>query len=139
MISNPVEDAARTHRHKASLLAALAGATLLGAGCASKPPAPTAQIQAAQQAIDGAERAQAAQHAAPELSQARSKLAAANSAMQDKEMEQATRLAAEALADAELATARTAAVKAQAANDEIRRSNRAVLEEMNRSTSGGTP
>jgi len=126
MISNPVEDAARTHRHKASLLAALAGATLLGAGCASKPPAPTAQIQAAQ-------------HAAPELSQARSKLAAANSAMQDKEMEQATRLAAEALADAELATARTAAVKAQAANDEIRRSNRAVLEEMNRSTSGGTP
>ena len=124
-------------RRRAGLLAAISTAALLAAGCAS-PPAPTAQIESAQQAIDDAERAEAAKHASPELSQARSKLAAANTAVQNEDMEQAARLAEEARVDAELASARTAAVKAQAANEEIRRSNRALLEEMDRATTGGT-
>lgn len=124
--------------HTAGWMAALSAAVLLTAGCASNAPAPTAQIQSAKQAIDDAERAQAAQHAAPELSQARSKLASANTAVQNEEMEQAARLAEEARADAELASARTAAAKAQAANDEIRRANQVLIEEMGRSTTGGT-
>ena len=124
-------------QRRAGLLAAIASAAMLAAGCASTP-APTAQIESAQQAIDDAERAEAAKHASPELSQARSKLAAANTAVQNKDMEQAARLAEEARVDAELASARTAAVKAQAANEEIRRSNRALLEEMDRATTGGT-
>ena len=128
----------RRHLRSAGLLAAISGALLLAGGCASNAPAPTAQIDSAKQAIDDAERAQAAQHAAPELSQARSKLASATTAVQNEEMEQAARLAEEARADAELASARTAAAKAQAANDEIRRANQALIEEMGRSTTGGT-
>ncbi|HET9695036.1 MAG TPA: DUF4398 domain-containing protein [Steroidobacteraceae bacterium] len=119
-------------------MTALSGAAVLLAGCASTPPAPTAQIEAARQAINDAERAQAAQHAAPELGQARSKIAAAEAAVQNEDMDDAARLAEEARVDAELADARTAAVKAKMANDEIRRANSAVLDEMQRTTTGGT-
>jgi hypothetical protein len=120
-----------------ALLATAGSAAALAAGCASTPPAPNPQIQSAQQAIDDAERAQAAEHAAPELSQARSKLSAAKSAVQNEELDSAARLAEEARADAELASARTAAAKAEAANDEIRRANGALLDELQRSTTGG--
>ena len=122
---------------RTALVAACGAALLLAAGCASTPP-PTAQIQSAQQAINDAERAQAAQHASTELSQARTKLAAAKSAVDDEDMDEAARLAEEARVDAELASARTAASKAQAANDEIRRANRALLEELQRTPTGGT-
>jgi hypothetical protein len=107
-------------------------------GCASTPPAPTAEIQAAQQAITDAERVQAGEHAPGELSQARTKLASANTALQNREMDQATRLAEEARVDAELASARTSAKKAAEANEEIRRGTNAVIEETQRST-GGAP
>ena len=127
----------RRRMNTATRLASVSGAALLAAGCASAPP-PTAQIESARQAIEDAERAQAAQYAAPELSQARSKIASADTAVQNEEMEQAARLAAEARADAELASARTAAAKAHAANDEIRRANQMLIEEMGRSTTGGT-
>jgi uncharacterized lipoprotein YmbA len=119
-------------------LAGLLFAALTSGGCASSPPAPTAQIQAAQQAIDEAERAQAARHAASELGQARTKLASANNAVQSEDMDQALRLATEARVDAELASARTAAAKARSANDEIRESTRMLVEELERKT-GGTP
>jgi hypothetical protein len=129
--------ARRIDRRRASSMAALCGAALLAAGCASTPE-PTAQMEAARRAIADAEGAQAARHAAPELGQARSKLAAAEAAVQNDDMDDAARLAEEARLDAELADARTAAVKAQAANDEIRRSNAAALDEMQRTTTGGT-
>jgi hypothetical protein len=125
-----------------ALVAALAGAAgAVGAlgGCATTGDEPTAQLHAARQAIDDAERAQAAEHAAPDLSQARTKLTAATTAVQAGDMDQAARLAEEAEADAELASARTAAVKAQAANDEIRKANSALLEELQRTRTGGTP
>jgi hypothetical protein len=109
-------------------------AVACAAACASTPP--TAQITAAQQAIEEAERAQAAQHASAELSQARSKLAAANTAVNGRDMDEALRYAEEARVDAELASARTAAVKAKAANDEIRASTRALVEELDRNTGG---
>lgn len=118
-------DAARGALRSATMLA-----LALAAGCAATPP--TAQLTAAQQAIDEAERAQAAQHASAELSQARSKLAAANTAVNGHDMDEALRYAEEARVDAVLASARTAAVKAQAANDEIRASTRAMVEELDR-------
>ncbi len=96
--------------------------------------APTAQIQAAQQAIADAERAEAGEHAAGELTQARTRLASANTSVQDEQMEEAARLAEEARVDAELAAARTAAAKALAVNDEMKRSTKALVEEMQRNT-----
>lgn len=132
-----LRQARRFRWRRASTIAALSGAALLAAGCASTPE-PTAQMEAARQAIAAAESAEAAKHASPELGQARSKLAAAETAVRNEDMDDGARLAEEARVDAELAAARTAAVKAQAANDEIRRANSAVLDEMQRTTTGGT-
>ena len=111
--------------------------TLLVTACAS-PPEPTAQLQAAQQAIANAERAQAAEHAAGELNQARTKLNSANSAVRSEDMDEAARLAEQARVDAELASAKTAAVKAQAVNDEMKRSTQTLIEEMGRDADQGT-
>jgi septal ring factor EnvC (AmiA/AmiB activator) len=131
----------------AMLAGVMFGATGLLAGCASTP-APDAQIQAANQAIADAERAQASQHAADILSEAKSKLAAAQSAVDQRDMDDAARLADEARVDAELASARTTADKATQANDEIRRGTEALQQELQRSTTtttttttttGGTP
>ena len=139
MNANLVEDlsAQRSTGKRSGIRAALAasvGAVFLLGGCASTPPAPTAQIQSAQQAIADAERADAGEHAAGELTQARTKLASANTAVQNEQMEEAARLAEEARVDAELAAARTAAAKALAVNDEMKRSTKALVEEMQRNT-----
>ena len=109
---------------------AIAGALMLTA-CASTP-APTAQLQAAQQAISAAERTDASRHAAAELGAAQAKLASANTAVQAKEMEAAARLADESRVEAELATARTASVKARMVNDEMKRSTGTLIDEMQR-------
>jgi multidrug efflux pump subunit AcrA (membrane-fusion protein) len=137
---NPVIDKCppryRFSRARSALAVAICGVFLL-AGCASTPE-PTAELQAAQQAIADAERAQAAEHAAGELSQARTKLASANTAVQDKDMDEAKRLAQQARVDAELAAARTAAVKAKAVNEEMKRSTQTLIEEMGREADQGT-
>lgn len=114
------------------LAAGLAGAFTITA-CASTP-APTAQIQAAQQAIAAAERTDASRHAAVELSEAQARLASANTAVQAEEMAAAARLADESRVEAELATARTAAVKARMVNDEMKRSTGTLIDEMQRNT-----
>jgi PBP1b-binding outer membrane lipoprotein LpoB len=108
----------------------LAGAFMITA-CASTP-APTAQLQAAQQAIAAAERTDASRHAAVELGAAQARLASANTAVQAKEMEAAARLADESRVEAELATARTASVKARMVNDEMKRSTGTLIDEMQR-------
>src|SRR5689334_9593268 len=96
---------------------------LFTAACASTPPLPSASLQAAQQSIVNAERVEAGTHAAAELSEAREKLSAAQSAVERKEMLVAGRLADEARADAELAVARTGVAKANAVNADMERSN----------------
>lgn len=108
------------------------GAALLVGACASTPPAPTAQLQAAQQAISNAERTEAGQYAAGELSEARSKLVAANTAVADERMDAAARLAEESRVGAELASAKTAAVKAKAVNAEMKSSTGTLIDEMQR-------
>lgn len=115
------------------MAAGLAGALMIAA-CASTP-APTAQLQAAQQAIAAAERTDASRHAAAELGEAQARLASANTAVQAEEMESAGRLADESRVEAELATARSASVKARLVNEEMKRSTGVLIDEMQR-TSG---
>lgn len=110
----------------------LAGALMITA-CASTP-APTAQLDAARQAIEAAQRTDASRHAAAELGTAQARLASANTAVQAEEMEAAARLADESRVEAELATAKTAAVKARMVNDEMKRSTGTLIDEMQRNT-----
>lgn len=112
--------------------AALAGALTLAA-CASTP-APTAQLQAAEQAISNADRSEAGRYATTELGDARTKLAAANTAVQDKNMVAAARLADQSFVEAQLASARTATVKAKAVNDEINTGTGTLVDEMQRNS-----
>lgn len=126
---------ANSRKRQGSLLrvtTGLAGALMVTA-CASTP-APTAQLQAAEQAIAAAQRTDASRHAAAELGTAQAKLASANTAVQAKEMETAARLADESRVEADLATAKTASVKARMVNDEMKRSTGTLIDEMQRNT-----
>lgn len=101
--------------------------------CASTPPAPTASLEAARLAIANAEQVDASRYAGEELGEARAKLASADTAVKDQRMVMARQFAEESRADAELASAKTGAVKAQAVNAEMARSTSTLVEEMQRS------
>ncbi|HXE06710.1 MAG TPA: DUF4398 domain-containing protein [Acidobacteriaceae bacterium] len=105
---------------------------LLLAACASTPPAPTTNLQAARQAISNAERADAGRYAAGELSAARIHIASADAAVTERKMIVAARFADESRADAELAVAKTTAAKAGAVNDDLKRSTGTLIQEMQR-------
>jgi hypothetical protein len=102
--------------------------------CATVPPAPTANLQAAQQAIANAERVEAGRYAAGELGEARTRLASADTAVSAKQMGLAAQYADESRAAAELASAKTSASKANTVNDEMKRSTGTLVEEMRRSS-----
>jgi hypothetical protein len=104
------------------------------AACATTPPAPTLALSSAKQAIAVADQTRVADTATPELSEARDKLAAAETAVQDKRMVEAKRLALESRADAELASARTSASREQAVNSEMIRSTETLSEELQRNS-----
>jgi putative cell wall-binding protein len=108
------------------------GSLLLLGACASTPPEPTVAMQAAQQAITTADRARIADQESPELHEARDKLAAAQTAVQEKKMVQAERLAQESRVDAELASATIEAAKARAVNDDMIRSDATLRQELQR-------
>jgi hypothetical protein len=110
------------------------GGVLLLAACATTPPAPTVALSSAKQAIAVADQTRVADAASPELSEARDKLAAAQTAVQDKHMVEAERLAQESKVDAELASARIAASKDQAINDEMIKSTQTLSQEMQRNS-----
>jgi type IV pilus biogenesis protein CpaD/CtpE len=107
-------------------------AVLLLAACASTPPAPTASLQAAKQAISEAERADAGRYAPEELGDARTRLTSADAAVAEKKMLIADRYAQESRLGAELALAKTSAVKANAVNEEMKRGTGTLIEEMQR-------
>ena len=98
------------------IAAGIASALMLSA-CASTPPAPTASLQAAELAISNAERAEAGQYAAVELAEARTKYASADGAVHEEKMVLGEQLAEQSRAEAELASARTAAAKAKKVNE----------------------
>jgi Domain of unknown function (DUF4398) len=108
------------------------------AACTATPPAPLANLQAAQQAIAAAERGEAARYAPGELSEAHTQLALADTAITERKMGVAEHLADQSRAEAELASARTSAAKANAVNDEMKRSNSTLVDEMKR-TGGDKP
>jgi hypothetical protein len=114
----------------------LPGVLLLAAAAAfaDSPPDPASNLQAAQQAIANAERVDAASHAGVELGEARGKLAAAQRAVEEKQLIVAQQFADEARAEAELAAARADAFKANAMNQDIKRSTATLVEEMQRKT-----
>ena len=107
------------------------GLLMLGA-CASTPPAPSANLQAAQQAIAAAERGEAARYAPGELGEAHAKLTLADTAVTEKKMVLAEHFADQSRAEAELASAKASALKANAVNDEMKRSNSTLVDEMKR-------
>lgn len=128
----------QTQRRCLRALIAVGAAGFFLAACAATPPAPTAALDAARLAISNAERADAGHYATGELAEARSRLGSADTAVTEKRMVIAERLANESRTEAELASARTAAAKAQAVNADMQRSNGTLIEEMNRNA-GGQP
>jgi hypothetical protein len=119
---------------KASVVTMAAMVSLIMAACASTPPPPNTQITAAESAIAHAEQAQVADYSSPELVEARKDLAAAKSAIAEKNMISAARLAQKAELNADLANAKAAAVKAKSVNDEMQKSTTVIKQEMQRNT-----
>jgi hypothetical protein len=72
------------------------------------------------------------------LSEAHTKLTSAETAITEKKMVMAEQFADQSRAEAELAAAKTSAIKANAVNDEMKRSNGTLVDEMKRS-SGDKP
>jgi hypothetical protein len=119
---------------KSSLLVSTAAmVALVLMACATLPP-PTAELQAAELAIATADKARVADHASPELTQAREKLMAAKVAVEKEDMDKARQLAQQSRADAELASAKSEQVKAQAVNDDMKKSTETLNSEMQRKT-----
>jgi chromosome segregation ATPase len=108
---------------------ALAG--LIAAGCASaQQPAP--QVTRAQTLIEQAEKAGAQEYAAADLERARDKLQAANAAAEKGKEEIAAQYAAQAVVDAELATARASSGQARKAADEVHAGAQTLSDEATR-------
>lgn len=107
------------------------------AGCASTPKAPDQALQAAELAIANAEQERVADYASPELGEARDKLTAARVAVVEKEMVRAARLAEQARADAELASAKAQAAKAQEVNEDLNKNINTLQQELQRNSNPG--
>jgi hypothetical protein len=130
-MNSPSKNTRTSRRHLR--LAGLPMLLLFGAAFASAP-VPTANLQSAEEAIANAERVEAATLAPVELGEARSKLSSAQHAVGEKKMIQAAQLADEARASAELAAARTGAIKANTVNADIKRNTATLVDEMQRKT-----
>jgi hypothetical protein len=112
-------------------LAALTAVGLIFTACASAPP-PSQDVTRARTLIEQAEKAGAQRYAAVELESARDKLAQAAEASKDGKQEVANARAAEAVADAELANAKTLSAEARRAADELQRSTETLRQETER-------
>jgi hypothetical protein len=102
--------------------------SILAAGCET-PPAPVEQLAAGRAAVEQAQAAGAAQHAAAELANARDKLARAESVSRDQPVT-ARRLAEEAEVDAQLAIAKASSTRAQNAATELEKSTQTLRESL---------
>jgi hypothetical protein len=134
-MTRPTQRDIRLHAYAAGLIG-LGGAVLLAA-CADTPP-PQVALSEARQAIAVADQAHISDASSPQLAEARTKLAAADSAVRAEHMGEAERLAQESRVDAELAFAQSSAQKNQAVNDEMLHSTNTLSDEMQRNA-GSTP
>lgn len=116
----------------ASVLCAMIISAAFLACSALQPPADT--MARADQTIAQASAAGAADHAALEIELAREKLAAAERAVRDDELEEAHRLAEQSLAEAQLAQAKTDAAVAERNQEETRDSVWKLADETQRTT-----
>ena len=119
-------------RPRAAIRALAAG--LLVSACATTPPSPDGAISAATQAIKTADQNRIPDSAAPDLAEARTKLDAARLAQSDNQPVLARRLAREATIDAELAGARSDALKAERVNQQLQSGNTTLQNELQRTT-----
>lgn len=103
------------------------------AGCASQPPKPTAQLVRASTLVSQAEKEQAQRYAAADLQRARDELTGAQDAAADHADERARRLAENAAADANLASARAASGKARQSAQQVHRSLDTLKEQLQQS------
>jgi hypothetical protein len=113
-------------------LAAITAVGLIVAACSSAPQRPTEDMTRARTLIEQAEKAGAQRYAAVELESARDKLAQADTAAQDGKQDIANQRAAEAVAVAELANARTLSGEARKAAEEMQRGTEALRQETER-------
>lgn len=111
----------------APMRAAMAGAVLLALAACSSPKPPAAEVAVGRASVERA--SVAAPEAAPELADARDKIARANVAMANKDYATARRLAEEADADARLAEAKARANRSETALAEVREGIRQLREQ----------
>lgn len=104
------------------------------AGCAGKPP--LANLSQADLAVQEADKKTASQYAPLELQTARQQLDKAKRAMDDKEYDEARRLADQALVNAQLAEAKAGAEKARQAAAELQKSIQTLRAELQRPSTG---
>lgn len=115
-------------------LALSATAFTLLVGCSSMKTPATADVAVSKAAVDSAVGAGGAEFAPLEMESARTKMAAANKAMANKDYKLAATLANEAQADAKLAQGKANNAKAQAAADALQDNVRVLREELDRAS-----
>jgi hypothetical protein len=108
------------------------------AGCATQGPPPNDEITRAHTLVEQADKANAQQYAAPDLQRAHEELTAAETANAGHHYDVARTYAESAGADADLASARSAAGAAQKAAAEVNRSNNSVRQEADRAADANT-
>jgi Domain of unknown function (DUF4398) len=113
-----------------TLLAALMASVLVA--CAGPPERPVAEMTRARTLIEQAEERGAQERAGAELERARGKYRQAEAAIEDRDPEQARRLALQAAVDAEYAAARASSKQAREAAEEMDRTIRTLREEAER-------
>lgn len=106
----------------------------LTSACSSVPE-PVGEIASARAVVRSLADTEARTFAPVEADRARTKLQRAEAAFQAKNFDEARRLAMEAEADAELARAKTSAIRANRAADELERSIRVLRSEIERAQS----
>jgi hypothetical protein len=127
-----------TFRHFACC--ALTGGALALSACAAAPLLPTESMQAADIAIATADGEKAAEFAPVELNAARDRIGRARVAVakdpEEKDVMLARRLANEAQADAELASAKARLARAAAVNAELQNNINTLRDELKRTGAG---
>lgn len=115
-----------------SATAVLLGSVALVAGCASTPPAPTAEMTRANAAIEQAERAGAAEFANEALSASHKKMELAQVAVVKHDNAGAARLVEESYAQAHLAQLTAQSAKSAKASADVDKSIDTLQREANR-------